>query len=229
MGCPLKFSTSSGAGSALLKKPEQVRDIMTTLRRNLPSEVHVTCKIRLLETTEKTIELARVIEACGVSAFGVHARYVSQRPRQPAHWDLMKHVVESVSCPVIANGDVFKHEDFERIKSETGAASAMCGRAALWNLSVFREEGLLPARENLNNILKRCLEWNHTVKNTKYLLRELLIKSTGLENEEGNALNKSKTLEEIARTFEVPETLIGSKRREHLKRPCEEDALSLDS
>ena len=74
MGCPLKFSTASGAGSALLKKPETVHDILTTLRRNLPAETHVTCKIRLLETIEQTVELARVIEKCGVSAFGVHGR-----------------------------------------------------------------------------------------------------------------------------------------------------------
>ena len=62
MGCPLKFSTASGAGSALLKKPETVHDILTTLRRNLPAETHVTCKIRLLETIEQTDELARDIE-----------------------------------------------------------------------------------------------------------------------------------------------------------------------
>lgn len=140
MGCPLKFSTSSGAGSALLKKPETVRDILTTLRRNLPSDVHVTCKIRLLPTMEETTELARNIEACGVSAFALHGRYVAQRPRDAAHWDLIKHVVESVSCPVIANGDIFEYADFEKLRTETGAASAMCGRGAMWNQSVFRRE-----------------------------------------------------------------------------------------
>lgn len=171
MGCPLKFSTSSGAGSALLKKPETVRDIMTTLRRNLPTDVHVTCKIRLLDTIEETVELARVIEACGVSAFGVHGRYVGQRPRQPAHWDMIKQVVDAVSCPVIANGDVFEYGDFERIREQTGAASAMCGRGAMWNQSIFRKDGLLTPRENLNKLMTKCLEWSHSMKNTKYLAR----------------------------------------------------------
>ena len=171
MGCPLKFSTSSGAGSALLKKPETVRDIMTTLRRNLPEEIHVTCKIRLLATIEETIDLARTIEACGVSAIGVHGRYVSQKPREPAHRDLIKQIVESVSCPIIANGDVFEYGDFQKMREQTGAAAAMSGRGAMWNQSVFRKEGLLSKRENLKTLMTRCLEWGHHFRNTKYLAR----------------------------------------------------------
>ena len=222
MGCPLKFSTASGAGSALLKKPETVHDILTTLRRNLPAETHVTCKIRLLETMEQTVELARVIEKCGVSAFGVHGRYVGQRPRDAAHWDQIKQVVESVSCPVIANGDVFEYSDFEKIRAETGAAAAMCGRGAMWNQSIFRKEGVIPPRDNLNSLLTKCFEWNHSLKNTKYLTREILIKSTGLENEEGWALNKSKSLADVAGVFNIPENVIGRKRVSNLKRPCED-------
>eukprot|EP00740_Mantoniella_antarctica_P023831 CAMPEP_0198679208 /NCGR_PEP_ID=MMETSP1468-20131203/2256_1 /TAXON_ID=1461545 /ORGANISM="Mantoniella sp, Strain CCMP1436" /LENGTH=342 /DNA_ID=CAMNT_0044417579 /DNA_START=127 /DNA_END=1155 /DNA_ORIENTATION=- len=228
MGCPLKFSTSSGAGSALLKKPETIRDILTTLRRNLPSDVHVTCKIRLMATVEETVDLARTIEACGVSAFAVHGRYVSQRPRDPAHWDLVKQVVGSVSCPVIANGDVFEYADFEKLRSETGAAGAMCARGAMWNQSIFRKEGLLQPRENLNALLTKCLEWRHPLKNTKYLLREMLIKDkdSGLETEEGRALNKSETLQDVAKLFNLQESLVGAKERQlvaatGLKRPCD--------
>ena len=227
MGCPLKFSTSSGAGAALLKKPETVRDILTTLRRNLPSDVHVSCKIRLLPTMEETIELARNIEACGVSAFALHGRFVAQRPRDPAHWDLIKHVVESVKCPMIANGDVFEYADFDKIRLQTGAAGAMCGRGGMWNTSVFRREGLLPPRDNLRALLKKCCEWEHSLKNTKYLMREILIKDkeSGLENAEGRALNKSESLGDVARLFSLDESLIGAKRRAllpSLKRPCED-------
>lgn len=215
MGCPLKFSTSSGAGSALLKKPETVRDILTTLRRNLPDDVHVTCKVRLLETMAQSVDFARQVEACGVSAFAVHGRYVSQRPREPAHWDLIKQIVESVSCPVIANGDVFEYEDFERIRSETGAAAAMCGRGAMWNQSIFRKEGKLPPRDNLRALLTKCLEWENPLKNTKYLMREILIhdKNSGLENEEGRALNKSESLQDVAKLFDLSESLVGAKRQ----------------
>ena len=171
MGCPLKFSTTSGAGAALLKKPETIRDILTTLRRNLPCEVGVTCKIRLLDSVQETIELAQAIEKTGVSAFAVHGRYVHQRPRDPAHWDVIKQVVESVSCPVIANGDVFVYEDFERIRESTGAAAAMAARGAQWNQSIFSKGGSIPPRENLKRLMTKCLEWDHSVNNTKYLAR----------------------------------------------------------
>ena len=146
-------------------------DIMTTLRRNLPEDIHVTCKIRLLATIEETIDLARTIEACGVSAIGVHGRYVSQKPREPAHRDLIKQIVESVSCPIIANGDVFEYGDFQKMREQTGAAAAMSGRGAMWNQSVFRKEGLLSKRENLKTLMTRCLEWGHHFRNTKYLAR----------------------------------------------------------
>ena len=171
MGCPLKFSISSGAGAALLKKPDTIRDILTTLRRNLPSEVGVTCKIRLLDSVKETIELAQAIEKTGVSAFAVHGRYVHQRPRDPAHWDAIKQVVESVSCPVIANGDVFVYEDFERIRESTGAAAAMAARGAMWNQSIFSKGGMIPIRENLMKLMTKCLEWDHSLRNTKYLAR----------------------------------------------------------
>ena len=83
MGCPVKFSVQGGMGSALLTQPEKVRDILTTLRRNLPSSLAVTCKIRLLEEPHDTLQLARIIESCGVAAMAVHARRRQDRPR---HW-----------------------------------------------------------------------------------------------------------------------------------------------
>jgi|TARA_B110000259_G_scaffold186048_1_gene236368 tRNA-dihydrouridine synthase 2 len=171
MGCPLKFSITNGAGAALLKKPETIRDILTTLRRNLPSDVGVTCKIRLLANVKDTIELAQAIEKTGVSAIGIHGRNVWQRPRDPAQWDVIKQVVDSVSCPVIANGDIFEYQDFDRIREATGAAAAMAARGAMWNQSIFSKDGLVPPRESLMKLMTKCLEWDHSVNSTKYLAR----------------------------------------------------------
>lgn len=86
MGCPVKFSVQGGMGSALLAEPEKVRDILTTLRRNLPSSLPVTAKIRLLDDFKSTLELAKLIESCGVSALAVHARRRHDRPRHWAQW-----------------------------------------------------------------------------------------------------------------------------------------------
>uniref|UniRef100_A0A7N2R6T4 DUS-like FMN-binding domain-containing protein n=2 Tax=Quercus TaxID=3511 RepID=A0A7N2R6T4_QUELO len=72
MGCPKSFSISGGMGAALLTKPELIHDILTTLKRNL--DTPVTCKIRLLKSSQDTVELARRIEKTGVSALAVHGR-----------------------------------------------------------------------------------------------------------------------------------------------------------
>ena len=70
----------------------------------------------------------------------IHTRrsFVPQRPRDPAHWDLIKGAAAASTVPVIANGDVFAHADFQRIRDETGAQAAMCARGAMWNASIFR-------------------------------------------------------------------------------------------
>ena len=86
MGCPVKFSLQGGMGSALLTEPEKVRDILTTLRRNLPSSLPVTAKIRLLDDDKTTLELAQMIASCGVAALAVHARRRHDRPRHWAQW-----------------------------------------------------------------------------------------------------------------------------------------------
>lgn len=143
MGCPLPYSTKGGMGSALLRKPDLVHDILSTLRRNLPSGFSVTGKIRLLEDPSDTIELARRIEASGVTALAVHARYVSDRPKIPAKWDHLRVVRDSVQIPLIANGDVSSHEDAKALRAMSGADGVMIARAAQNNPSVFRKARLL--------------------------------------------------------------------------------------
>ncbi|KAE8715764.1 tRNA-dihydrouridine(20) synthase [Hibiscus syriacus] len=135
MGCPRPFSVSGGMGAALLSKPDLIHDILTTLRRNI--DTPVTCKIRLLNSSHDTVELARRIEKTGVSAPAVHGRKVADRPRDPAEWNDIADIVSSLSIPVIANGDVFEYDHIERIKVATGASSVMVARGALWNASIF--------------------------------------------------------------------------------------------
>ncbi|KAK6923890.1 DUS-like, FMN-binding domain [Dillenia turbinata] len=119
MGCPKSFSISGGMGAALLSKPELIHDILTTLKRNL--DTPVTCKIRLLKSSQDTVELVRRIEKTGISALAVHGRRVPDRPRDPAKWNEIADVVAALSIPVIANGDVFEYGDFKCIKAATGA------------------------------------------------------------------------------------------------------------
>lgn len=140
MGCPVHFSTSGGMGAALLQEPDRAADILSTLRRNLT--VPVTAKIRLLDSPEDTVELARRLQSCGVSALAVHCRQVHHRSHaQPALWDWLSPVVDALDIPVVANGDVFSYDDFERVCTATGCHSVMAARGALWNPSIFCDTG----------------------------------------------------------------------------------------
>lgn len=207
MGCPVHFSTSGGMGAALLSKPEVIADILKSLRRNLPSTgpCGLSCKIRLLPTTQATCDLAAMICGCGVDALAVHGRYVTQRPREPAHWPEIAAVARIRDVSIIANGDVFAYPDFQRIRDATGAAAAMCARGAQWNASVFREEGMLPALEVRAAYARACLLWDNPMGNTKYCLREMLVEDCGLESAEGRGLNLVKTPADLARLYRLEE------------------------
>lgn len=100
----------------------------------------ITCKIRILDTVQETIDLMKIIEQTGVSAIAIHARRVPDRPRHPAHWDLITDIAKSaLSVPLIVNGDVWEREDIEKVRNQTGISSVMIARGAIQNLSIFSE------------------------------------------------------------------------------------------
>ena len=127
MGCPVKFSLQGGMGSALLTQPEKVRDILTTLVRNLGGKP-VTCKIRLLESPAETLQLCRAIAECGVAALAVHARRRHDRPRHWAQWDQVALLRDALpkSLPLVLNGDVFSPEDVPRALAADGRGARSC-------------------------------------------------------------------------------------------------------
>lgn len=199
MGCPRSFSISGGMGAALLTKPELIHDILTTLRRNL--ETPVTCKIRLLKSSQDTVELARRIEKTGVSALAVHGRRVADRPRDPAKWSEIADIVAALSIPVIANGDVFEYDDFRRIKDATGASSVMVARGALWNASIFSPEGKVPWEDVKREYIRKSILWDNDIKSTKHTLKEMIMHYSSLELPEGKAVIKSECLADLAQFY----------------------------
>lgn len=100
MGCPKEFSIKGGMGVALLAKPEKARVILKTLVDGL--KIPVSCKIRILSTTQETIDLVKSFEATGISAIGIHGRTRDERPQHKVHPDVIKAVAEEISIPVIA-------------------------------------------------------------------------------------------------------------------------------
>ncbi|KAM3709036.1 hypothetical protein ACJW31_02G142400 [Castanea mollissima] len=198
MGCPRSFSISGGMGAALLTKPELIHDILTTLKRNL--DTPVTCKIRLLKSSQDTVELARRIEKTGVSALAVHGR-VADRPRDPAKWSEIADVVAALSIPVIANGDVFEYDDFRCVKDATGASSVMVARGALWNASIFSPKGKVSWEDVKRDYIRKSILWDNDIKSTKHTLKEMIMHYSSLELPEGKAVIKSESLADLVQLY----------------------------
>ncbi|KAL4250289.1 tRNA-dihydrouridine(47) synthase [NAD(P)(+)] [Abortiporus biennis] len=143
-GCPKPFSTHAGMGAALLSTPDLLCSILTALREALPSEISVSCKIRLLPTQEDTLKLVERIVGTGINCLTVHCRTRNMRPGEPALIDRLSEIVEFVEglgkgIAVIENGDCESYDDAKRIRALTGAHSAMIARAAEANPTVFAQ------------------------------------------------------------------------------------------
>ncbi|KAG9061789.1 hypothetical protein KI688_006940 [Linnemannia hyalina] len=152
-GCPKRFSIHGGMGAALMEEPEKLCGILKNLVDNcgLP----VTCKIRIFPDRERTLKLVKMIEATGIRALAVHCRYRDERPREPGHWDRFKEIVDAVSIPVIANGDIKEYADMARIRELSGCAGVMIARGAEANVSIFRKEGRLPHMDIVRQYIRR--------------------------------------------------------------------------
>jgi tRNA-dihydrouridine synthase 2 len=124
-GCPKPFSTHGGMGAALLTNPDLLCSILSALRRELPPEISVSAKIRLLPSQEDTLKLVKRIIDTGVSAITVHCRTRNMRPRERALIERMREIVEFVNgldadVAIIQNGDCLGYEDAKRVKEITG-------------------------------------------------------------------------------------------------------------
>lgn len=181
-GCPVHFSVQGGMGAALLKAPppwETLHDILTTLVRNLDKPV--TCKVRLLDTVPQTVDLVRRVAQTGISAIALHARYIPQRPREPAHWDKLREVVDAVrgdvGIPLIANGDVFRHDDFDLLRQETGCSSIMVARGAIANPAIFagdnRGDSASARAHMAQDIVDLSVRYGVHHNRTKYILQKM--------------------------------------------------------
>lgn len=135
-GCPAKLLTKDGCGSALLRSPELIYEIVRTLSDELSTPV--TAKIRIVESMEKTLEIARLIESAGACAITVHGRTKQQQYSGKANHDYAKKIKQELSIPVIANGDIADEISAKQTLEYTGCDGIMIGRAAMGNPFLFK-------------------------------------------------------------------------------------------
>ena len=134
MGCPVpKVAVRAQAGSALLKNPEKIYDIVKAVVEAVPIPVTVKIRSGWDSNSINAVEVAKTIEKAGASAICVHPRTRSQGYSGKADWSVIKSVKEAVNIPVIGNGDVKTPEDVVRMLEETSCDAVMIGRGILGN------------------------------------------------------------------------------------------------
>ena len=138
MGCPVtKVAVKSGAGSALLKNPNKVEDIIKTVVETVP--IPVTAKIRSGWDENNALEIAKIIEDSGASAITVHPRTRHQRYDVPADWSIIKEIKKELSIPVIGNGDIRTCYDAKAMLDFTDCDAVMIGRGILGNPWIVKQ------------------------------------------------------------------------------------------
>ena len=163
MGCPVPKVVKNGEGSALMKNPRLVYDVVYKTVRAISKPVTVKIRKGFDEEHVNAVEIAKIIEEAGGAAVAVHGRTREQYYSGKADWDIIRQVKEAVSIPVIGNGDVTGSLAAEQLLEETGCDGVMIGRGRQGNPWIFRElneyeeTGKVPHRPSKKEIKEMML------------------------------------------------------------------------
>ena len=137
MGCPVPKVVNNGEGSALMKNPKLVHEIVSKVSRAIQKPVTVKIRKGFTEDSVNAVEIAKILEDAGAAAVAVHGRTREQYYSGQADWEIIRKVKEAVSIPVIGNGDVDSPQKAEALVKETGCDGIMIGRAVQGNPWLF--------------------------------------------------------------------------------------------
>lgn len=159
-GCPAKTVNKSKGGAVLLDTPELIYDIVKAVREAVPAEVPVSAKMRLGNKDKSlALENAHAIADAGADSMAVHARTKLEGYRPPAHWEWIARIREAVNIPVVANGEVWNWDDYQRCREVSGCDNVMIGRGL-----IARPDLAKAIKHHQVNEAFSSFKWNHVLK-----------------------------------------------------------------
>lgn len=193
-GCPAKTVNRHDGGASLLRCPDRMYEIISSVRKAVPAHIPVTAKIRLgFDDPSVCFENAQAVEAAGAHWLTVHCRTKTDGYKPPAYWDWIPKIKQKVSLPIVANGEIWNTQDFKRCRQVTGCDQFMIGRGAIAEPFIFKhikdylqteqEQGELQTWPQIQRMLpaffKSCIDDKSALfaqARTKQWLRQLALK-----------------------------------------------------
>ena len=174
MGCPVpKVAVHAQAGSALLKNPEKIKEIVSSVVKAVHTPVTVKIRSGWDHDSINAVEVAKVCEEAGASAICVHPRTRSQGYTGKADWSIIKAVKEAVNIPVIGNGDITDVYKAKQMLDETGCDLIMIGRGVLGNpwliedINNYLDKGIIPNQRTGIEKIDMCIKHIEYLKKIK--------------------------------------------------------------
>lgn len=182
MGCPVPKVAGNGEGSALMKNPKLVEEIVTKTVKAIKKPVTIKIRKGFTQDSVNAVEIAKIAEASGAAAVAVHGRTREQYYSGTADWDIIRQVKEAVKIPVIGNGDVDSPQKAKQMLEETGCDGVMIGRAVRGNpwlfgqIRTYLETGKLlekPKQEEVRAMMLRHAKMQIEYKGDYVGMREM--------------------------------------------------------
>ena len=199
MGCPRKFSISGGMGAALLEDPDRAARILKKLKNDLLKPLHkpLSCKIRLLENTQKTVDFVEGMINAGADAVAIHGRRPGHDQINAADWDTLEEVLSLLrpkypTINFLVNGDFYDRKERIEFVQRTKVDGVLLGRPALYNTSIFlpltttatatgstiveaqQQQPLVDKTTVVQEYLRKSVRYDVHYKNAKYVVCEMM-------------------------------------------------------
>lgn len=218
MGCPVPKVVNNGEGSALLKNIPLAAKIIEKTVKAIDKPVTVKFRKGFGADEVQAIEMAKAAEAAGAAAMAVHGRTREQYYSGKADWEIIAKVKDTVSIPVIGNGDIFTPEDAKNMMEQTNCDGVMIGRGAQGNPWIFHqiktylETGMVPEKPPFFEVCRMILrhakmqiEWKGEKRGMREMRSHAAWYTAGYPHSASlrRAMNTVETYEQLEELFSI--------------------------